>query len=64
MILRDDGTYQYLDGCLGLVLGRTQGVVIIGHNIGEGIRDVPACDNLLGFVSFIRELKRNPSMSG
>ena len=35
---------------------RTQGVIVIGHDIRESVRNVPACYNLLGFVGFIREL--------
>ena len=34
----------------------TEGVVVVSHDIGEGIRDVSAGDDLLRLVRFVRKL--------
>ena len=34
----------------------TEGVVVVGHDICEGIRDVTTLDDLLGFVRVVRKL--------
>jgi hypothetical protein len=36
----------------------TKAVVIIGHYVGERIRDIPAINNLFCFLTFISQLKR------
>lgn len=34
----------------------TEGIIIIGHDVGECIRDVSACDDLLGLPRFVCQL--------
>ena len=35
---------------------RTEGVVVIGHDIGERVGNVVTGDNLLGFARLVRKL--------
>ena len=35
----------------------TEGIVLVGHDIGERVGDVTALDDLLRFIGVIRELR-------
>ena len=37
-------------------MGHTKGIVVVGHDVCEGIRDISTCDNFLGFSRLIRKL--------
>ena len=35
----------------------TERIVVVSHNVGEGVGNISAGDNLLGLVRFVRELE-------
>ncbi len=34
----------------------TEGVVVIGHDVGERVRDISTCDNLFRFIGLVAKL--------
>jgi len=42
---------------------RTKGVVVIGHDVCEGIRDVSAGDDSFGLARFVRQLRSGEIIS-
>lgn len=34
----------------------TEGVVVVGHDVGERVRDISTCDNLFRFIGLVAKL--------